>query len=123
VRCSKGTYVRALARDLGERLGTGASLNGLVRLRVGPFRLEESVTLAELEADPARWLLPPDAALADLRAVVLGSSEQGHFRHGRDWHGGDVPSGPVRAYAAGGELVGLIEASGGRLRPRFSLLD
>src|SRR5207248_9577987 len=49
VECSKGTYIRSLAHDLGAALGTGGYLSALVRLRVGPFPAEQSVPLADLE--------------------------------------------------------------------------
>lgn len=123
VRCSKGTYVRSLARDLGERLATGAALRRLVRLRVGPFRLEESITLGELEAEPTGRLLSPDVVLLDRPAIVLGTTEQGHVRHGRDWPGGGAVGGLVRAYAPNGELIGLVAANGGRWRPKLTLMD
>jgi tRNA pseudouridine55 synthase len=71
VACSAGTYVRSIARDLGERLGVGGALSSLRRVANGPFTVTEAVTLDELEADPsalARHLLTPLDALA--RAVV-----------------------------------------------------
>jgi tRNA pseudouridine55 synthase len=74
--CSPGTYVRTLAHDLGQALGCGAHLAGLVRLASGCFRLEDAVTLKELERAAAgeRWtelLHPIDAALAHLPALHL----------------------------------------------------
>ena len=57
VECSSGTYVRALARDLGRRLGTGGHLTALRRTRVGPFTLEQAQTMDEAERGlgPAAW--------------------------------------------------------------------
>lgn len=56
VNCSSGTYVRALARDIGEALGCGAHLTALTRTRVGPYRLEQGVTVEEVASgDPAAW--------------------------------------------------------------------
>ncbi len=72
VACSAGTYVRSIARDLGERLGVGGALASLRRVANGPFAAKEAVTLAQLEEDPsalARHLLTPLDALA--RAVDL----------------------------------------------------
>ncbi len=72
VACSAGTYVRSIARDLGERLGVGGALASLRRVANGPFAATEAVTLAQLEEDPsalARHLLTPLDALA--RAVDL----------------------------------------------------
>ncbi len=64
--CGRGTYVRALARDLGERLGTGGCLTSLVRTRVGPFSIEESATLEALReaSDPAACLIELERAMA-----------------------------------------------------------
>jgi tRNA pseudouridine55 synthase len=75
IHCGKGTYVRSLARDLGERLGCGALVQALRRTRVGPFTAEDSVTL-EAGAEAARGrLLPVEAAVAELPRVTL-SDEQ-----------------------------------------------
>src|SRR5207245_1320028 len=62
VACGKGTYIRALARDIGEQLGCGAFLSGLIRAQAGVFALAEAVPLQRLESAP-RWqdyLLPMD---------------------------------------------------------------
>jgi tRNA pseudouridine55 synthase len=81
LECGKGTYVRSLAHDLGQRLGCGAHLASLVRLRVGPFALEDACPLPRLEQafDEGRWqefLLPPDTALAHWLRIDL-TVEQG----------------------------------------------
>ena len=78
IRCSGGTYVRTLAHDLGIRLGTGAALKALRRLRSEPFGLERSVTLRELGQVPAAELwskagLEMEAALAGVPSIVLDS--------------------------------------------------
>jgi len=73
VACGRGTYVRAIARDIGEELGTGGYCEALRRTRSGPFRVEEALGWDEL-ADPARAraaLLPAEAAVQDLPAVRL----------------------------------------------------
>ena len=79
VRCSKGTYIRTLCQDIGERLGTGAAMEHLLRTRVGQFRLEDSIKLDDAEAimkssDPGRingCILPVDSFFDQaLRAVV-----------------------------------------------------
>ena len=77
IECGKGTYIRSLAFDLGRRLGPGAYLAGLIRTRSGPFTLDQSVTLEELEValagDSWRALLhPADEALADWGVVTTG---------------------------------------------------
>lgn len=120
VVCSKGAYIRALARDLGERLGCGAHLCGLVRLRSGRFTLNDAVPLPLLEHALAHgyWqelIQPIDEAVMDQPAVVLSKDDTLHVRQGRDIAlvtPIDEPLGrPWRAYSSDGELVALLVAS------------
>ncbi|MBI2914101.1 MAG: tRNA pseudouridine(55) synthase TruB [Chloroflexi bacterium] len=122
VECGKGTYIRSLAHDLGQRLGCGAHLSGLTRTRVGPFTLDSAVTLAELEEALAEgtWpslLLPIDCGLIALPAVTLDMEDEKDIRHGCPLSAGQSalapPSGPVagqrcRAYGEDGSLVAVI---------------
>ncbi|MFC4161171.1 tRNA pseudouridine(55) synthase TruB [Chitinimonas lacunae] len=86
VRCSKGTYIRTLAEDVGEKLGCGAHLIGLRRTETAGFRLTEAVTLEALEAmseaERDALLLPPDALLADLPELTLDAALTARMRHG-----------------------------------------
>jgi tRNA pseudouridine55 synthase len=89
VRCSKGTYLRTLAHDLGERLGPGAHLHDLRRVRVGPFGIEESVGLDTLMAaartdrqDLQRHLLPIARALEGLAELRLDPQLSRRVAHG-----------------------------------------
>jgi len=90
VRCSKGTYLRTLAHDLGQRLGCGAHLREVKRVRVGPFAIEDSVGLDTLMAAakeggrPAldRWLLPLSRALDDLAELQLDLAISRRVAHG-----------------------------------------
>ena len=133
VECGRGTYIRSLARDLGEALGCGAHLASLVRTRVGPFRLEEACTLAELEEALARgdwqqFVLPVDFGLMHLPAVTLHFEDEKDLRHGQPFAldddrapvGGRAEDGAVyRAYAEDGSLAGLVryDAKSGLWRP------
>ena len=94
VDCSKGTYVRSLANDLGRAAGAGAYLSNLVRLRSGPFRLDEAWTMRELQeiADPdpdalwERWptiAVHPDAALDELPALLLNEDGATRWTQGK----------------------------------------
>ena len=90
VACSKGTYIRSIARDLGEALGCGAHLARLVRLWVGSFRLADAHSLDELAAairDDAldRHLLPPDVAIGDLSVAIVEPARAADMQHGRAW--------------------------------------
>lgn len=86
VVCSKGTYVRTLAQDLGEKLGCGAHLTALRRVGSGPLHIDQAVSLDALiemsEAQRDALLMPPDTLLADWQAVVLDESEAGRFLSG-----------------------------------------
>ncbi len=86
VRCSKGTYIRTLAEDIGAALGCGAHLSALRRTASGPLSLAAAVTLAELEAmtEDQRLLrlLAPDALLADWPRLCLDSNDAGRFLSG-----------------------------------------
>lgn len=100
VECGKGTYIRSLAFDLGEQLGPGAHLAGLVRTRSGPFTLETSATLEELEQAFAegRWvdyLYAPDEALLDRQAAILGAESEARVRHGQPLRFAPSPSPPA----------------------------
>jgi tRNA pseudouridine55 synthase len=87
VVCSKGTYIRSLAYDLGQVLGCGAHLSGLVRTRSGPYTLESSLTLRELadqleQGTINELLQPPDSALAQYPAIYLDAETTVKVRQG-----------------------------------------
>jgi len=128
VRCSAGTYIRALARDLGAALGTGAHLGALRRTRSSGFGLEQAVPGDDLAALLER-LVPMRELLPDLPAVRLSESGQGAIRHGqrivRSMLINGLPDsigGHVRLLSESGELLGLGLPSGtGELRPEIVL--
>lgn len=112
VGCSAGTYVRSLARDLGEALGTGGALASLRRLANGPFLVEDAVTLAELEADPSRLaerLMPVATAVrAALPVVDVDADVARRMASGAtpDRAGATAPA-VVTAYLHDDELVAV----------------
>ncbi len=111
VECSPGTYIRALARDLGDKLGCGAHVTELVRLRSGRFTLEDAVTLEELERGRLKdFLLPPEVAVADLPSVILERGEEKRIRLGQKVKG--TPQGGEglhKVYSFDGRFLGLAE--------------
>ncbi|MGM0668129.1 MAG: tRNA pseudouridine(55) synthase TruB [Gemmatimonadota bacterium] len=122
VRCSSGTYVRALGRDLGRRLGVGAHLTSLRRTGIGTLSVEDSVSLEAME-DPSVWqeeLLSPAAALSHLPAVSIDEAEARRIRQGQEIprDGEELSEAiPVRILADGDLLaIGLVK--GNRLRPK-----
>jgi tRNA pseudouridine55 synthase len=109
VRCGKGTYIRSLARDLGERLGCGAFVQELRRTRIGPFRVEDAVP-PDADADSARArLLPPEVALAELPRVVLQPAEAERILRGQTvaGGGGEAGAGQVAVFDPAGRLVAV----------------
>ena len=123
VTCSKGTYVRTLAADIGRRLGCGSYLVGLKRTRVGPFGLEEAVGLAALElegVEAARArLLPLEVLVAQLPRLDADESLAWRFGQGQVL---DHPAGPegaeVAVFGPGGRFIGVGRSEpGGRLAP------
>ncbi len=123
VTCSKGTYIRSIAHDLGEMLGCGAHLAALRRTAVGRFGLDCAHTLESLEAMPAAErdarLLPVDALLQDLPEVRLEPAQEARFVQGQAVPWGGPPQARVRVYGANGALLGVGEAEAeGTLSPR-----
>jgi len=116
VRCSSGTYVRALARDLGESLGVGGHLTMLRRTRVGPYDLGQARGLDELAAG-LRVIPLAEAAAAAFPVRPLTGAEADSLSHGASLSPAGAGPGPVAALAPDGTLVALVEEQGGRARP------
>ncbi|MFE5328443.1 tRNA pseudouridine(55) synthase TruB [Embleya scabrispora] len=115
VTCSSGTYIRALARDLGAGLGVGGHLTALRRTRVGPYGLDRARTLEELEE--SFGVLP----IADAAAAAFPRREVSEDEARAVSHGGRLPadeaSGPVGVFGPDGTFLALVENSGGVARP------
>ncbi|HEY6276447.1 MAG TPA: tRNA pseudouridine(55) synthase TruB [Streptosporangiaceae bacterium] len=116
VRCSSGTYVRALARDLGESLGVGGHLTSLRRTRVGPYRIGDAHGLDELAVD-LRLIPLAEAASAAFPVRALTGAEADSLAHGASLATVGAGPGPVAALGPDGTLVALIEEQAGRARP------
>lgn len=122
VRCSKGTYVRSLASDLGVALGTVAHLCALRRTAAGGFRLTAALTLDALgaldEAGRDRCLLPLEALLHDLPRVELDTVAARRFGHGQPVAAVGAGTGRCQVWNSANALLGLGEIGpGGALRP------
>jgi tRNA pseudouridine55 synthase len=116
-----GTYLRSLARDVGERLGCGAHLAELTRTRVGPFRLEDAIAPAAVTAGAVR---DPAALVSDLTRRDLDQVERGLVLHGRTigLGPGTGEEGRVALFSEG-RLVAVAERVGDALKPRVVLAD
>ena len=131
VECTSGTYIRALARDLGSGLGVGGHLTSLRRTRIGPFRIEAAQPLENLDV-PSALIGATDAAtrlfdrvdLTDQQAIDLGHGKRIQIQTAQIQAGQIRPAqiqgersqrvldGPIAAVAPGGRLVGLVEFNG-----------
>jgi tRNA pseudouridine55 synthase len=127
IRCSKGTYVRALAEDLGERLGCGGHVAELRRLGVGPFDVQDAVGFEDLEGSATAGferldalLRHPDAALGDNPPVVLSEDATYYLCKGQPVLAPKAPSsGLVRLYDPRRRFLGIGEVlDDGRVAPR-----
>ncbi|MGE5618160.1 MAG: tRNA pseudouridine(55) synthase TruB [Sphingomonadaceae bacterium] len=129
VRCSKGTYIRSLARDLGQRLGVGGHLGALVRVSSGVFDCEDAIGVEDLrlaaEFDYLEKLIwPPDVAVAHLPALVVAERHAEDMMGGRSWAATSPPQGTksVRVYTTEGVFLGLAELREMRWWPKLVLL-
>ncbi|MCL4104375.1 UNVERIFIED_CONTAM: hypothetical protein GTU68_047337 [Idotea baltica] len=128
IECSKGTYVRSLAEDLGAALECGGHVSALRRTQAGPFGLDKCVTLATLEAlhesgDIAamdQLLQPADASIDDMPLVALSESAGFYLQQGQPVLVSNAPrSGMVRVALEDGEFLGVGEIlDDGRIAPR-----
>lgn len=128
VTCSKGTYIRTLAEDIGEALGCGAHLTGLRRTGVGDLTLDGAVTLEQIDAqaDDVRpaLLAPVDALLRRCTPVQLDAASAGRFVQGQRIARRDLPEALLpeegalaRVYGDDGRLLGVARMRDGALRP------
>lgn len=121
VRCSKGTYVRTLAEDIGDALGCGAHLCGLRRTAIAHFSLDNAYTLEQLEAmdmpEREACLLPLDCMLQDFPIFELDATQVTRMGQGqRLGIDAGLPDGKIRLYSAG-KFIGVAELLGRRLAP------
>lgn len=123
VACSKGTYIRVLAEDIGKALGCGATLAALRRTEVGDFSVQSAVTLPALEAMTAderlACVLPPDTLVQRLPTVSLDAEQSRRLGLGQAVPDVGGASGLVRVYGEAGLFLGVAEvSSAGTLVPR-----
>ncbi|WP_155853923.1 tRNA pseudouridine(55) synthase TruB [Arthrobacter sp. H5] len=117
VECSSGTYIRALARDLGDRLGVGGHLTVLRRTQIGPYSIDGASTLEALASDLS-LLGIDEAARALFPNRELTASEALDLSHGRRIAAGnDDTAGPTAAFAPDGTLIALLEDRNDDARP------
>ena len=124
VACSKGTYIRTLAEDIGAALGCGAHLAGLRRLTAGHFKLEDAITVEAFEAMTLEQrdacLLLPDATIATLPMVTIDADSEFYLLRGQSvWKANLNIQGSFRVYNEHGVFLGLGEqAPDGKIAPK-----
>ncbi len=115
IECSKGTYIRSLAYDLGERLGCGAHLAGLIRTRSGPFMLSNSITLDQLaeaveNGNVEQYLHPSDSVLQQHPALTLDAATTERVLHGNAFpYASETTTALARVYDTNGRFVAIAE--------------
>jgi len=131
VHCSKGTYIRTLADDLGERLGCGAHVIKLHRQSAGPFNNDEAISLAQLadtrgDADPElldQYLQVMDATIQDIPVVEITDDMGAYFNQGQPVmsvgaYRSAKEGGMVRVYLENGQFLGVGELNDGNIAPK-----
>ena len=114
VRCSKGTYIRTLCKDIGQALGCGGCMAELRRVQAGEYTIEEAVPLAELieTADPESYLRPVDSMFRNYPAVTLSAKQELRCRNGNSFSMA-MEAGTYRAYGQNGEFLMLAKVEDG----------
>ncbi len=114
VHCSKGTYIRTLCKDIGEKLGCGGCMESLRRVAAGSYTIENAIPLARLvdHPDPESVLLPVDTMFTAYPAVTLTEKQTLRCRNGNSFSI-DLADGTYRAYSENGEFLMLAKVDGG----------
>ena len=114
VRCSKGTYIRTLCKDIGEALGCGGCMAELRRVTAGEYTIQESVPLLQLleEQEPEKWLRNVDSMFRNYEAVTLTANQEKRCRNGNSFTV-SMEDGTYRAYSKEGEFLMLAKVEAG----------
>ena len=114
VRCSKGTYIRTLCKDIGEALGCGGCMAALRRVQAGEYTIDEAVPLQSLleTEDPEPYLRPVDTMFRQYDAITLTEKQELRCRNGNSFSI-TLPDGTYRAYGKNGEFLALSKVDGG----------
>lgn len=129
VSCSKGTYIRTLAEDIGSQLGCGAHLIGLRRTLTASYDITQAISLEQFEAMTSEErqvaLLPADSAVLHLPAIILNSDAQHYLQLGQAvWQAGVTPAGLLRLYSEQQQFLGLGElADDGKIAPKRLIVN
>lgn len=124
VRCSKGTYIRTLCKDIGESLGCGGCMESLRRVAAGAYTIDEAVELAKIvdSPDPQQFLRPVDTLFTQHPAVTLTPNQEARCRNGNSFSVA-LRDGTYRAYSEKGEFLMLAAVCDGVMSTVKSFFD
>ena len=124
IRCSKGTYIRTLCKDIGEALGCGGCMKELRRVQAGEYTIGEAVPLLQLleEQEPEKWLRPVDTMFRNYPSVTLSVNQEKRVRNGGSFSV-TLPAGTYRVYDRSGEFLALTSVEEGIMSTIKSFFD
>ena len=124
VRCSKGTYIRTLCKDIGEALGCGGCMASLRRVSAGSYTIAEAIPLKELveSEDAGKYLRGVDTMFAEYPAITLTANQEKRCRNGNSFSVTLEP-GTYRAYSQAGEFLMLAQVADGVMSTKKSFFE
>ncbi len=122
VSCSKGTYIRTLCNDIGERLGCLACMSALRRTNAGPFDVRDAHTLSEIAEDPERYIIPVDSLFSEHPAIDLSAAQSAKLKCGNILNV-SAKNGEYRVYGENGDFLALAYVSAGKLKTIKSFFE
>ena len=122
VSCSKGTYIRTLCNDIGERLGCLACMSALRRTNAGPFDVRDAHTLSEIAEDPERYFIPVDSLFSEHPAIELSAAQTAKLKCGNILNV-SAKNGTYRVYGENGDFLAIANVSAGKLKTIKSFFE
>lgn len=122
VSCSKGTYIRTLCNDIGERLGCLACMSALRRTNAGPFDVRDAHTLSEIAEDPERYIIPVDSLFSEHPAIELSAAQTAKLKCGNILNV-SAKNGTYRVYGENGDFLALANVTADKLKTIKSFFE
>lgn len=122
VSCSKGTYIRTLCNDIGERLGCLACMSALRRTNAGSFDVRDAHTLNQIAEDPERYIIPVDSLFSEHPAIELSAAQTAKLKCGNILSV-SAKNGTYRVYGENDDFLALADISAGKLKTIKSFFE
>ncbi|MCF0137443.1 MAG: tRNA pseudouridine(55) synthase TruB [Oscillospiraceae bacterium] len=122
VCCSKGTYIRTLCNDIGDRLGCGGCMSSLRRIKAGAFSVTEAHSVEEIVQNPEKYVLPVDTLFSELPELTVNANDESRLRNGNVIKS-NSDDGKYRVYSESGEFLLLGEVGHGILKTVKSFFE